>query len=215
MDKNKLFKYIKHQKPSELIKLLDDCYSCMRARDIQSIFGHIENKFLKKAPNAKKNILNDVQKFLNDSLKGIYYAPFNINSKNFRDVPEETDMWFDKLGELLIASSQLSIQGDHINAVKCFGILFELINKMESGEEIVFADELGMWMLPIKEEPCITSYFKSAAAVFEPEEYVNAVLPVIRYDSHSSFKNKAYEKAKRAANKKQKIVLEEKIGQKG
>lgn len=213
MNKNRLFSYLKRQKSAELIKLLNDCYNCMKTRDIKDVFGHIEHKIFNKIPCDGKNILNNVQKFMDDSLQGSYYAPFNINSKNFMDVPEETDIWFEKLGELLIESSQLSIQGDHTNAVKCFGTLFELIGKMESGEEIVFADELGMWMLPIKEEPCIRAYIKSAATILEPEEYIEAVLPVIRYDSHSAFKNKAYEKAKRAANKHQKALLEGKIVQ--
>jgi hypothetical protein len=92
------------------------------------------------------------------------------------------------------------------------GILFELINNLGS-YDIVFADEAGMWMLPIREEPCIKAYLESAAAILEPEEYVNAVLPVIHYDSRSSFLNKAYETAKRTANKNQNALLEAKINQ--
>lgn len=210
MNKDKLFSYLKRQKSSELIKLLDDCYSCIKSRDIRNVFGHIENTFLKELHDDGKDILKDVQKFMDDSLKGTYYAPFDINSKNFMDVPEETDMWFEKLGELLTESSRLSTQGDHIHTVKCFRILFELIDKLGS-EEIVFADEAGMWMLPIKEEPCIKAYLKSAAAILEPEEYVEAVLPVIRYDSYSSFINKAYEKSKSVANKKQQALLDDRI----
>jgi len=210
MDKNKLFKYIKtHQKPRELIKLLDDCYSCMKIRDIKNVFGHIEDKFIKKSNGDGKAILKKVQKFQKDSLQGVYYAPFDINSKNFMNIPEETDMWFENLAEFLTESSRLSMQCDHVNAVKCFEILFELIDKM--CDEIVFADELGIWMLPIKMEPCITAYFKSAAAILNPKEYAKTVLPVIRQDSCASFCNKAYEKANRAANTQQKIALEENI----
>lgn len=211
INKNKLFDYLKRQKISELIELLDNCYDCMKASQIRQVFGHIENAFLKESLGDGEDVLKAVNKFMDDSLKGIYYSPFNINSKNFMDVPEETDLWFEKLAELLTESKRLSTQGDHVNAVKCFGVLFKLINKMESEDEIVFADELGRWMLPIEEEPCINEYFKSAAAILEPEEYVNAVLLVIRYNRHSSLTNKVYEKAKRAANKKQKLLLEDKM----
>jgi hypothetical protein len=88
--------------------------------------------------------------------------------------------------------------------------LFTLIDKL-GDDEIVFADELGMWMLPIEEGPCIKAYCKSAAAIFGPEDYVKAVLPVIRDDSYSGFSNKAYEKAKSVANKSQKTLLDEQI----
>jgi len=145
---------------------------------------------------------------------GIYYAPYDINLKNYMNVPEETDLWFEKLAEFLTESSRLSAQGDHVHAVKCFGLLFELIAKMESGDdEIAFADELGMWMLPIRLEPCIDAYIKSAAAILDPEDYVNAILPILYSDSHSSFTSKAYAKAKRAANSQQRALLDEKIRQ--
>ena len=41
MNKDKLFSYLKRQKSSELIKLLDDCYSCMKSRDIRNVFDHL------------------------------------------------------------------------------------------------------------------------------------------------------------------------------
>src|SRR5262245_15387132 len=206
MNKDKLFVYLKQQKTSELIKLLDACYDCMKSVDIRHVFGDAESIILKESHDDGEDILKSVQKFMDDSLEGKYYAPFDINSKNCMDVPEETDMWFEKLGELLTESSRLSAQGDHIHAVKCFQILFELMDKLGE-EEIVFGDEVGMWMLPIKEEPCIKAYFKSAAAILEPEEYVKSVLPVIHYDS-PLFMKKAYKKSIDAANKKQKALLE-------
>lgn len=212
MNKTKLFDYLKKRKSSELIKLLDDCYSCMKTRDISAVFGHIESKLpVNKSPNGGNKLLKSVNKFRDASLNGEYYAPFDINSKNYMDVPEETDMWFEQLGDLLTDSTHLSNHGDHINAVKCFEILYMLMEKIDRGEEIVFADELGMWMLPINEEPCINAYFKSAAAVYDPDKYVKAVLPIIRSDGYSSFKNKAYDKAKRAANKSQKLLLDNEI----
>ena len=65
-------------------------------------------------------------------------------------IPEETEEWFERLGDLLKASSQLTARGDHLHAVACFGILYELIDAMEGGEEIVFADEIDKsctWLL--------------------------------------------------------------------
>jgi hypothetical protein len=212
MNKTKLFAYLKKRKSSELIKLLDGCYNLMKTRDIDAVFGHIESKLpINKSPNDGKKLFKIVDRFRDASFDGEYYAPFDINSKNYMNVPEETDMWFEKLSDLLTDSTNLSNQGYHINAVKCFEILFMLMENVDRGEEIVFADELGMWMLPINEEPCINAYFKSAAAIYEPDKYVKAVLPLIRTDGYSSFKNKAYEKAKRAASKSQKLLLDSEI----
>jgi hypothetical protein len=212
VNKEKLFAYLEKQQSSELIKLLDDCYSCMKSRDIRNVFGDLEDRFLTEFKCDGEIILSNICKFMDDSLNGVYYAPFDINSKNFTDVPEETDMWFENLAGFLTESSHLSMQGNHAHAVQCFGILFTLINKLGS-EDIVFADETGMWMLPIREEPCINAYLESAAAILEPDDYVSAVLPVIHYDSHSAFINNAYEKAKSLANKAQQALLDANIKQ--
>ncbi len=208
MDKNKLLNYLKRQEPAELIRLLGNCLDCMKTQDIRDVFGSIESKGLKETPSDGSSVLKKAQQFFSDSLKGVYYAPFNKNSKNFRDIPEETDRWFEELAELLMESSQLSVQGDHRHAVKCFALLFELSDKLGS-DEIVFAEELGMWMLPIEEEPCIRVYIKSAAAILEPEDYVKMVLPLIHSDSHSSHINKTYEKARKFADKQQQKLLDE------
>jgi hypothetical protein len=210
MDKNKLFNFLKRQRPSKLIRLLNVCYDCMSAQEICDVFGAIENKLI-KLPIVAKSLLNKIRKFRSESLQGKYFAPFDVNSKNFMEIPKETDAWFEKLGKLLTESSQLSKQGDHINAVKCFRILFELVDKLGS-VDIVFADELGMWMLPIRVEPCLRTYFRSAAAILEPEEYVDAVLPIILY-YNSSGMSTAYESAKRSANERQEALLDEKINQ--
>lgn len=209
MNKNKLFKCLEKKKKSDLISLLNDCYDSMKTSQISEVFSCIRDE-LNKIPSDGDTVLKNVKKFFSDSLNGVYYAPFDINSKNFMNVPEETNTWFEKLGDLMIESSNLSAQGDHVNAAKSFEILFELSTKL-GDDEIVFADELGMWMLPIDEKPCISAYFKSAAAIFSPNEYANAVLPVIREDSHSSFCNKSYEKAERAADKEQKAALDRMI----
>ena len=209
MNKNKLFECLEKKKKSDLISLLSDCYDSMKTSQISEVFSCIRDE-LSKMPSDGNTVLKNVKKFFSDSLNGVYYVPFDINSKNFMNVPEETDTWFEKLGEFMIESSNLSAQGDHVNAVKSFEILFELSTKL-GDDEIVFADELGMWMLPIDEKPCISAYFKSAAAILNPDEYANAVLPVIREDSYSSFCNKAYEKAIRAANKEQKTALDQMI----
>jgi hypothetical protein len=213
MNKARLFDYLKHQDPETLIQLLEKCYDSMRVQQIAEVFWHLNDKlFNTPLPQDGKTLLEKVQKFREDSLQGVYYAPFDINSKNYMNVPEETDQWFDKLGDFLIESTQLSQQGDHVHAVHCFNILYDLIINTDFWETIVFGDEVGMWMLTIKEKPCIEAYFTSAAAVYEPEEYVEAVSPIISYYDSQSREYKAYEKALNIANEQQKQLFMEKLG---
>ena len=144
-------------------------------------------------------LLRAVKKFERESLTGVYYAPFNMNSKNYRDIPKETEHWFRRLGSLLQASAQLAKQQEHTQAVVCFKILYGLIHAMENGEEIVFAEELGSWMIPGDEKKFIAAYMKSLAKVATPQAFAEIAIPLIRRDSHSAFVDQVYRSAWRVA----------------
>ena len=111
----------------------------------------------------------------------------------------------------LQASAQLTAQGDHLHAVTCFGTLYALIAAMEDGEEIVFGDEIGSWMIPGDEKQLIAAYMTSLAATATPAEFTAAALPLIRSDSWQSFASQVYASAVGAANTEQRAHLEAEI----
>lgn len=154
-----------------------------------------------------ETLLKEVEAFHQALLDGAYYAAFNINSRNFSYIPEETKGWFEHLDDLLEASNGLTAQGDHANAVACFNVLYELIEAMERGEEIVFADEYGSWMIPGDEKLHIEAYMASLAATSTPEEFASIAVPLIRRDSRQSLTTGAYSSAVRAATEVQRAHL--------
>ena len=70
------------------------------------------------APVDGRKLLRAIKKFRRESLAGAYYAPFNMNSKNYMFIPPETAAWFDRLGELLTTSVQ-SDQAEGLSAGNC------------------------------------------------------------------------------------------------
>src|SRR5206468_5048912 len=73
----------------------------------------------------------------------------------------------------------------------------------ESGKEIVFAEELGSWMIRADEKTLIRSYLSSLASVATPDAFTVAAIPLIKRDSFQSFSCKVYSITTRAANKEQ------------
>jgi hypothetical protein len=207
MDRTQLFQFLSTQDSSVLLDLLSAAYDEMNRDQRQAVFGQ-RVRTLPPAPVDGKVLLNEIELFRRESLAEVYYAPFDINSKNWMDVPEETEEWFERIGDLLKASCQLTAQGDHLHAVACFGILYELIDAMESGEEIVFGDEIGSWMIPGNEKQYIVAYMTSLAATATPEEFTAAATPLIRRDSRHGFATQAHTSAIRAANEAQRAHLE-------
>jgi hypothetical protein len=210
MDEDALLKLLKRQTKATLLDLLCLAYQETTPQQKRCIFGDLI-KDAKPAKTSAQDIVKESQNFYKDSLAKVYYAPFDMNSKNFSYIPEETEEWFDKLGDLLQSSAQLTKQQEHKTAVESFKILYELIEKMEYGDEIIFADEYGSWMIPGKEEDFLDAYISSLAVVETAEEYTKTVIPLIKRDSQSSFCNKVYSLAVKHSSKEQKKSLAEAI----
>ncbi len=210
MNKQQLFALLEEQPPSKILELLKDSYNKMSTEQRKLIFGQLVKK-PKPIIIVTKNVIKEVKQFYEDSLGGRYYASFNINSKNFRDIPEETEEWFSRLSELLRDSVKLSERGEDEAAVECFKLLNELIDRMSDGEEIVFADEYGTWMIYDDEKKRIKAYATSLAKVAISEEFTEAMLPIIRRDSYESFSSDAYSLIRLVANKEQQANLDEEL----
>ena len=210
MNKKRLFEYVKTQNQSKLLELLSLAFDTMDTNQRQVVFG-ITAKEVPPSSVDGKEILTTIEQFYERSMAGYYYAPFDINSKNFSDIPEETDAWFDEISDHLEDSSRLTDQGEHEMAVQGFKLLYELIDKMEDGDEIVFADEYGTWMITGDEKQFIKSYLSSLAVISTPEEYALGAIPLIKRDSYESFHNKVYASAIKVANEDQKIYLKTEV----
>ncbi len=214
MNKDRLFEYLETQKKAQLIELLESAFDVMDTEQRHDVFDEIIRD-LPPATVDGEQLLADIEAFFKSSINGRYYEPFNINSKNFSDIPEETDKWFDELGDYLEESSVLTEQGAHEVAVQCFKLLYDLIDKMEDGEDIVFADELGGWMIPGDEKIFIKSYLTSLSAISTPEEYTKKTIPLIERDAIDSFCNKVYSTATKLANEPQKTFLAKEVKKQG
>ena len=201
-----LLRRLAEQPSGVLLGLLGAAYEALDQRQRQSVFGDYLRPETPPAGDGKR-LLRAIKRFHGDSLAGKYYAPFMWDSKSYMNVPHETEAWFDKMGKFLMDSVQLSQQGQHVEAVACFQVLYELIDALEDGDEIVFAHELGSWMIPVEERKTIAAYLKSLAAIASPEDYATVAVSLLKRDSRQSFADGVYVSAMRAAKKAQKVYL--------
>ena len=104
MNEKRLFEFLKQQSTSALLDLLQHAYREMSVDQRQTVFHSI----VKAVPPASvdgNELLKRIKQFHSDSLAQKYYAPFAINSKNFMHIPEETEEWFEILGDVLEEST--------------------------------------------------------------------------------------------------------------
>jgi hypothetical protein len=212
MHEASLSAFFKKQEPASLIASLEAACDTMSIAQRRKVFGSLPLE-PELATLDEAQLLNAIKTFYEESLQGVYYAPFEINSKDYMHIPKQTEQWFDKLGALLQGATGISAKGNHALAVECFTILYQFIDEMLEGEEIVFADEYGTWMIPGDEKTFIRAHLHSLSVVSTPEGFAEAVMPLVKRDSHESLANKVYQSAVKVAGKEQKKLLESLIPQ--
>ena len=82
MNKERLFEYVKTQNQSKLLELLSLAFDTMNTNQRQDVFSKTA-KEVPLSPIDGKEILATIEQFYKKSMAGNYYAPFDINSKNF------------------------------------------------------------------------------------------------------------------------------------
>ena len=193
-----LFPLFDKLKKSELIEYLKSSFDEMDDTQKRHIFSDLYKEKINKGKTSEKLFL-EVKAFYDKSIRGFYYESFYINSKNFMDIPDKTDEWFSELGNYLDESTKLVRRKEFETANKCFEYLYDLIEKMENGEEIIFADEYGTWMITADLD-YDEAYIKSSAQTDSDEEFIRKVIPLLIRDSHESFSGKIYHKIKKLSD---------------
>ena len=110
MDEGRLFAFLQQQEPAMVIAVLQHAYQAMTTKQRQAVFGALMQQ-MPPAPMDGAQLQSAIDTFSQASLAGVYYATFNINSRNFSDIPEETDAWFAQVGDFLARSTTLADQG--------------------------------------------------------------------------------------------------------
>jgi hypothetical protein len=207
VDEEQVFAHLQKKKKDVLLEYLRAAYEEMSIDQRRTVFGDLAHKPTKARIDGAL-LWRDVEQFCRDSRARYYYAPFPINAKNFMYVPEETEEWCEHFADLARDACRLTDQGDHAHAVKCFAALYGLEAAVDAGEEIIFAEEAGGWMIPIEGKDWLRAYLTSLAATATPEEFTAAAAPVIAADSRHAFEDETYVSAAAVATPEQKARLD-------
>ncbi|MFC1585120.1 hypothetical protein ACFL5V_06215 [Fibrobacterota bacterium] len=204
MEKKKVLSVLRKESKNNLIQIIDEVYGLLSEPDIFKIFTpYYEKSFSKKSFVGRT--VGDIEQFYKDSYAGEYYAPFDVNSKNFMHIPEETELWFDLLRDYLDKTVKLFEMEEYKLAADCFSKLFNVYNDMD--RDIVFADELGGHLLHAEHKQIIPKFIRALAKTKDPQDYAKEILLLMRLDEYDYNMKKVYNFAKRIGSKEQKEAL--------
>src|SRR6202035_2021736 len=84
--------HLKKQRKAVLLDYLRAAYAEMTAKQRAAVFPEASPAPAKRVIDGGR-LLKTVRQFHSDSVARKYYAPFNVNSKNFMQVPDATTQW--------------------------------------------------------------------------------------------------------------------------
>jgi hypothetical protein len=202
-------------KKDALLHVLRAAYESLPATRVGSVFGAYVDPTTREVATpartrvAPHRLLEAVHRFHAASLAGHYYESFRVDSRNFMEKSAGTKRWIRECQQFFVQCLALSRQGHHAEVRMAMDLLFALLEQIDSGRDdiIFFADEAGSWQVGVEHEKVLPVYFRSLAAVAEPEEYAARAKQVI--ERHGAYNaEKFFTAARKAANAAQRAALQ-------
>ena len=193
----------------ELLSLLDRAIELIpQERLPELIEGFFDLDLLSVDELSEQSLLEDVLEFHSDSLAGLYYDDFDVNSKSFMERSRGTINWMAEHERLMNRCLIESSSGNPEQIRQAFELLFNLLDEVDECRDdiIFFADEGGAWQVGVEWDEVLPCYFKVLAAVAQPSEYAESVIKIVK--SHANYNSDNYFKlALEVAKPPQKKVL--------
>ncbi len=177
----------------ELLSLLDRAIELIpQERLPELIEGFFDLDLLSVDELSEQSLLEDVLEFHSNSLAGLYYDDFEVNSKNFMERSRGTINWIAEHERLLNRCMIESSQGDPEQMRQAFEKLFNLLDEIDECRDdiIFFADEAGAWQVGVEWDDVLPCYFTVLAAVAQPSEYAEGVIKIVK--SHANYNSDNY-----------------------
>lgn len=197
----------------ELLILIDRAIELIEPDQLPQLLEGILtiNSFQVEELNTR-SLLEDVENFRDDSLSGLYYEGFNVNSRNFMDRSRETSNWISLFKRLLNRCLKQCQDGEHVQTQQAFKILFDLLDEIDTGSDtiIFFADEAGSWQVGVEWDKVMPCYFTALAEVKKPKFFAQEVMHLVT--AHVGYdRDKHLKKALKLAKPSQRKVLKKLI----
>ena len=209
VDRDRLAIAIQGLKRRDLLTLAQRALSFVPHPDLPELArGLLKPEAIQRCVRGPAGLLTEVKRFHKESLGGKYFESFDVNWKNSTQKSEGTQEFLAECERLLArcAGSARKQPGSEVR--DSFELIFDLLRRVDSGEEIVFfADEGGSYEVGVDWRLVLGAYFKCLAASASPAEYAARAVSVIE-DFAQHDRARLMAATRRVASKEQKAALQ-------
>jgi hypothetical protein len=141
-------------------------------------------------------------------LAGDYYEYFGVNSRNFMQKSEGTELFLAEFDRLMYACIREPSRGPRAPVREAFELLFQLLRRIDEGHDdvIFFADEAGSWQVGVDWSAALPAFFQCLADSASPDDFAREVNRTIE-DFAEYDRSRHLTAARRVANAQQKAAL--------
>jgi hypothetical protein len=164
-----------------LFDILDRALVHVPADALSAVLGTVVPiKEVQEGPVAAKALLKAMKQFHKDTLDGVHFDSFDVNSKNWTDKSEGTEEWIAECKRLHESCVAQAPAGPPETVRVAFEFLFDLLRRIDKGEDIVFfADEAGSWQVEVDWDDVLPAYYGCLSQTATPHEYAKVVTGLV------------------------------------
>lgn len=185
VDREHLRGLLRGMKRHDHLSLLDRAIDVLAEDALVSLFEPRVGlrAMVRAADRSPAGLLAAVRSFHKATLAGEHYEDFDVNSRNSSETSVGTEAWIAECERLMTACLEAEAAGGSEAAETvgdAYRLLFDLLQRIDRGEEIVFfADEGGSWQVDLAWDRILPSYFRCRARSASPAEYAKEAVGLI------------------------------------
>ena len=180
IDRDKLRQVMRKMDDDMIYFLLDDAIDLLSDTKLTKLVGNYLDLTNLRMDGDERSPIEEVKTFHKVSLEGGYYEEIDVHSKNFIQNSRGTQAWISDCTRLLDRLVAMSHKKGSPEIAAAFDLIFELLEKIDEGNDIVFfADEGGSWRVYVNWEKVFPGYFKSLTVAAESGYYAERVVELV------------------------------------
>jgi hypothetical protein len=162
------------------------CVAMDAARATRRALASIVGRYIpleelrRKGPAETVDVLTDVERFAQASLRRDYYEDFRVDSRNCTMVSRGTMAWISDFGRHLDRCIGEAETAELEVVLDAFELLFDLVRRIDSGTvDIIFFADDGSWQFGIDWPKTVGAYASCLGRKLAPGEFAAKTVAVI------------------------------------
>lgn len=185
LDRQSIRRAVRQMGAEYIFYLLDDAISLLsqsQLRELIAPYANPDQFILKGSP--QENLLGDVLVFKKASLAGEYYDESKSASRSWHENSVATLSWIADFRRLLDRCAAEADSTNPADLCAAFDVLFGLLDELDAGESIVFAEESGSWMIGVDWKTVLPAWFRALVVTADPALYISRIEAIIGRHCH-------------------------------